>query len=634
MSISSLFRCLLFTIIIWGVTDELYSQVSDNSRRALVQQLNNEAWELKFSEPIKGIALSDSAIQLSNGFPFPEKIESYKIRGVIALLIGDFGSAIIHLEESLQWAEQFDDSLSTGKILSNLALVFTEIGDYSKAIEYSLRSLNIMETIGYEPGIIPALSNMGNVYNEQANYVKALEYYLRALALAESSGDSSSLASTYSDIGSVYKNMGNIEASLVNYNKALMLFTKMNNLKGVYNLYNNIGGALTQKSSFKEAREFLNKALEGKKSLEDEQGMAQILYNLGMIYMKEGFLNQAMGSFKQSLELAQENQSYSEMMPALIGLTEVSEKQNNFKDAFTWYKSYISARDSVSNAITFDKINTFQTLYETERKDKEIQLLNKETELQKIEIQQQTLIQRVLIGGLIGVLIFATVFFMQRRRISKEKKRSEDLLLNILPFQVAEEIKQYGKAIPRKFDQVTVMFTDFSGFTQFSENMQAEQLVDYIHACYSEFDRIMMRYGLEKIKTIGDSYMCAAGVPLYNENHAVNSVKAALEIRDYIEKMKAINSQQGKAFFEVRIGLHTGPVVAGVVGLNKFAYDIWGDSVNIASRMESSGEVGKVNVSGQTFELVKTEFSFISRGKIKAKNKGEIEMYFLEPLKK
>jgi class 3 adenylate cyclase len=222
---------------------------------------------------------------------------------------------------------------------------------------------------------------------------------------------------------------------------------------------------------------------------------------------------------------------------------------------------------------------------------------------------------------------------MQRNRISKEKKRSDELLLNILPEETAEELKATGSAKAKSFDLVSVLFTDFKNFTQASEKLTPEELVAEINYCYSEFDRIITKYGIEKIKTIGDSYMCASGLPVTNTTHPEDIVNAGLEMVDFIHRNKIDREAKGQPYFELRLGINSGPVVAGIVGIKKFAYDIWGDTVNTASRMESSGAVGRVNISGATYELVKEKFICSYRGKIEAKNKGTIDMYFVDGVK-
>lgn len=216
------------------------------------------------------------------------------------------------------------------------------------------------------------------------------------------------------------------------------------------------------------------------------------------------------------------------------------------------------------------------------------------------------------------------------RKLKQQHDMSETLLLNILPHSTAEELKTYGSTKAVSYEMATVMFTDFKNFSHVAEQLPPQVLVDVIHFRYSEFDKIISKYGLEKIKTIGDSYMCAGGIPVANTSNAEDAVRAAIEIRDFIKQERAISNEGRDTYLDIRIGIHTGPVVAGVVGIKKFAYDIWGDTVNIASRMESSGEEGKINISGATYELVKDKFACTHRGKINAKHKGEIDMYFVE----
>jgi len=217
----------------------------------------------------------------------------------------------------------------------------------------------------------------------------------------------------------------------------------------------------------------------------------------------------------------------------------------------------------------------------------------------------------------------------QRELVAAEKERSEELLLNILPKATAEELKEKGFASAKHYEQATVLFTDFAGFTQLAEVISPQELITDLDFCFKAFDEICGRNNLEKIKTIGDAFMCAGGLPIANDHHAIDAVRAALEMKDFIANWQAERIKEGKHIWEIRVGLHTGEVISGVVGKKKLAYDIWGDTVNTASRMESAGEIGKVNISGTTYEAVKLHFECEYRGKIKAKHKSQIDMYFV-----
>jgi class 3 adenylate cyclase/HD superfamily phosphodiesterase len=179
----------------------------------------------------------------------------------------------------------------------------------------------------------------------------------------------------------------------------------------------------------------------------------------------------------------------------------------------------------------------------------------------------------------------------------------------------------------------SIMFTDFKGFTQIAESLRPKDLIAELDRCFVKFDEVIEKYGLEKIKTIGDSYMCAGGLPIRNKSNPVDIVLAGLEIQRFIEELRKEKLSKGEQFWELRIGINTGEVIAGVVGIKRFAYDIWGDSVNVASRMEMHGEVGKVNISGKTYGHVKDYFDCTYRGKVLAKNKGEIDMYYVDCIK-
>lgn len=222
---------------------------------------------------------------------------------------------------------------------------------------------------------------------------------------------------------------------------------------------------------------------------------------------------------------------------------------------------------------------------------------------------------------------------IQSEELEKQKEVSDRLLLNILPYEIAEQLKKKGQAKTKQYKLVTVMFTDFKDFSKYANTLSPQDLVDELSLYIQSFDEIIEQHYIEKIKTIGDAYMCAGGLPLKNRSNPFDVILAAFKINQFMQEQKRINQLEGKTLWECRIGIHTGEVVAGVIGKRKFAYDIWGDTVNTASRMESNGEVNKINISGDTYENIKEFFECTYRGKINVKNKGEIDMYFVERLK-
>jgi class 3 adenylate cyclase len=304
------------------------------------------------------------------------------------------------------------------------------------------------------------------------------------------------------------------------------------------------------------------------------------------------------------------------------------------RSAYDHRAKYIAIRDSMNLTSAATNLQRIENNYKEEA---ERAMRRLEEEAAANLLQKERTRRNLLLGAGLVAVIFGAISYRQRRRTQKALHRSDELLLNILPEEVAEELKSKGHADAKHFDNVTIVFTDFKGFTEASERMSPQELVEELNTCFKAFDGIITARGIEKIKTIGDAYMCAGGLPVPASSTPVGVVHAALEMQAFMIARKKERDALVKPAFEMRVGIHTGPVVAGIVGVKKFQYDIWGDTVNTASRMESSGEVGQVNVSESTYSLVKDAstplgtpaFGFTSRGKVQAKGKGEMEMYFV-----
>ncbi|MBE7411851.1 MAG: cache domain-containing protein [Leptospiraceae bacterium] len=248
----------------------------------------------------------------------------------------------------------------------------------------------------------------------------------------------------------------------------------------------------------------------------------------------------------------------------------------------------------------------------------------------KMELSKDDINKLSILGEHLAGIIYSSKLFQE---VNLERQKSDQLLLNILPEEVAVELKQKGQVEPNYFENATILFTDFKGFTQIAEILTPRELIKELDGCFSQFDNITERYNLEKLKTIGDSYMCAGGLPKSNKTHAIDACLASLEIRAFMNQMKDIKKSLGLPFWELRIGIHSGPVIAGVVGEKKFNYDVWGDTVNMASRMESSGATGEINISSTTHNLVNHYFECRFRGEVEAKNKGKVQMYYLDRIR-
>ena len=319
------------------------------------------------------------------------------------------------------------------------------------------------------------------------------------------------------------------------------------------------------------------------------------------------------------------------------GMAVAYAKTADYKKAFKYQTLYADVKDTLYNIETDKKLGKLQFEFDLQKKQGEINLLTKDKALQEADLRRQKLVKNAFAAGLGLVFLIALLIFRNYREkvktnkiLDQQKDEIEHLLLNILPAEVAKELQLNGQATPRNFESVSVMFTDFKSFTVIADKMTPQDLVEELNKCFIAFDHIIGKYNLEKIKTIGDAYMCAGGIPSPDNRHAYNMVRASLEIQEYIIENNKRKLEAGLEAWDLRLGLHVGPIVAGVVGKRKYAYDIWGSTVNIASRMESNGEPGRVNISATTYELIKDEFECSYRGKIYAKNVGDIDMYFVE----
>ena len=590
----------------------------------------------------------DSAIILAKRLYEFTKTKDYKIGTVNALILsgytffrmGNYPSALASYREGLEISEKIGYKLGTADILLRTGYIYHDNEDIISALKHYERSLKIYEELDDLVGKGSIFNELGNIYRTKGDYDKALDYYSRSISINDSLDDEMANAPMFINIGGLYLDQEDFVKSLDYYRKGLAIEEKKRDKLGIASALSGIGNVYFEQGQDVEALDFLQRSLKLSEDINDTQGGAATLLSISDIYIDKGKYAVAIAHCKKSLELAKSIGDLGGQEDAYECLYEAYRALGNASEALNFHERMLTLGDSVKTEETAIKLQQMEfskqvmadSLLQVE-KDLEVQMKHLE------EVQQKDKNRNLALGAGLFFLLLAIGFFFRwryvkksRAIIEKEKDRSEKLLLNILPAEIAEELKEKGKAEARDFDLVSILFTDFKGFTEKSATLSATDLIGEINQCFRAFDFICEKYGIEKIKTIGDSYMAAGGLPVPSGNSVKNTILAALEMQAYMTQRIA-EKKAGDGFaFEMRLGVHTGPVVAGIVGVKKFQYDIWGDTVNTASRMESNGAVGKVNISQDTYEIIRDEpqFTFEHRGKIQAKGKGAIDMWFVE----
>jgi class 3 adenylate cyclase/Tfp pilus assembly protein PilF len=538
------------------------------------------------------------------------------------------------LVRDLRLRHELGDKHGQAFVHNLLSYIHHEEGDLVAGVKDDLAALKLYEELNDRNGQAVTVANIGQTYLDLGKLEEARSYLLRAVGMHKRDGaDGVNLSGALTHLGRLHLAMGDAAAADSTYREALRVAEGISDKGQIGLIRQALANIQMERGNYTEALKnllFAAQNLEGSGFLKED--LAKTYADIGLCQTRLGHQAEARAYLDKAGGLAAQINSRSARSRYHRGMEFLDSTQGDWLSAYRQSKLHVAYTDSILSADNRDQIATAQVRFDYDKQmladsltyaaDKAIQVR---------EIQKQKVVRNAFIGGFAFVLLFAVVFLFQRNHISREKKRSEELLLNILPEEVARELKAKGEAEAVQIDQVTVLFTDFKGFTAMSEVMTPSQLVHDLHECFSAFDRIAEKYGIEKIKTIGDAYMAAGGLPTPNTTHAMDVIHAAFEMRDFITEGKARKIAAGLPYFEIRIGIHSGPVVAGIVGLKKFSYDIWGDTVNTASRMESSGDVGQVNISEATYALVKSEpaLTFTPRGKVQAKGKGELEMYFV-----
>ncbi len=579
----------------------------------------------------------------------------------------NYTKALEYYLRALKISEEIGQKQLVAKNTVGIGNVYSRQGNYPKALEYYFKCLKTFEETGDRGMVARSTGSIGSVYCEIGDYPKALEYYLKALKVFEEVGNNEDVATITCHIGAVYGYERNFPKALEYFFKALKVSEKMGNNRLTTVIAGNIGGVYSGLYNFRQAVAWHFEALQGAEAIGDRSGEAFALSHIGRDYIgivthsagsvnviktgelqaapyqpatlpaghaglipegRVALLHKALEYLNKAVAMNKDIGDLNQLKDSYLHLSAADSLLGDYKGALEARDNYHAIKDSLFSQENKEEILKMgiKNEYERQRLTDSLKVAEKQ-KIAKINLQKQKNYTYLGVAGIFLLAGFSFFIVKERGKSETARKQSDGLLLNILPEEVANELKITGTTTAKHFDNVTVLFTDFVNFTQASESMGAQNLIDELHTCFKKFDEISERYNIEKIKTIGDAYLAVAGLPTADPEHSLHVVSAAKEITEFMSDRLA--KLGGERTFEVRVGIHSGSVVAGVVGLKKFAYDIWGDTVNTAARMEQNSEAGKINISQTTYELVKDKFTCKYRGEVDAKGKGMMKMYFV-----
>lgn len=615
---------------------------------------------------------------------------------VARFIYGDQDSALLWSERLRAVAETCGSAYWLCRAWTGLGIIPFQQQRYAEARHAFERALNAAQRAGNEREASNAMMNLANVYNETGRAQRAIELCELAAALSKHVGDARVLSCTLLNLSTVHAELGDYVKSNQYLDQALAAGSAREMIPVLYQMRaDNLAhmkrfteadaqfrlaldsahalGASAQYSDFEKhwadallamehydsARTHIQQALFWARRNAQPGMEEQAHVVLANIELKCGHWSKARKELRTSSALLSGNEYGSEARDLYRAYIELYKATGNATEALRYTDLLQRTEDSLKMNETRRSMQGLE-LRDQERKDslRSAEQLAAEQQEHAHVLGSERARKHIFLYAGLGIAAVALALWWSLGRTRRAKKRSEEILYNVLPEEVAHEIRETGTTRSKEIEQVTILFTDFKGFTELSARIPQQELMSEIDACFRVFDEISQRHGVEKIKTIGDAYMAAAGLKGDARTAAEQAVRAALGMQLFIEKRHAERSAKGLPAFRMRVGIHTGPVVAGIVGVKKFQYDIWGDTVNTASRMESSGEVGQVNISEATYELVKDAvasaqvpvvrlpengqptttddhaatkpaFGFTPRGKVEAKGKGRMEMYFV-----
>lgn len=515
-------------------------------------------------------------------------MQAHKLLGIVEFYRGDYAKSLEAMQDYQRTAARLGSAADEGAAYNYMSYCFRSMNDNRQAERHAREAIRVLRALPPEQDLANAYTGLSSVMADEDRIDSAQHFNRLAIAIYARAGNSASATNTW-------LNMADNWARIAAYDSCA--------------------------SALEKARTGLQQSL--------PDARMKFHAHRGRLLLAEGVLEPAWLALDSAMRLAQELESAESLahVGALKALAAAA--SGRYSEALALHRT---ATDALVEDLDLAKNRALTEARLTFEHEQELAEAEERTARQR---RQRNLF--LVIGALAAVLAIALlVLVMQTRRsravIRKERDRSEDLLLNILPAEVAQELKDKGESKARSIDEATILFSDFVGFTGVGEQLTPQELVEELNACFKTFDDIITARGVEKIKTIGDAYMAAGGLSGNTEAAALSVVEAALDMQDFMAQRCMQREALGRPAFAMRVGIHSGPVVAGIVGLKKFQFDLWGDTVNTASRLESTGEAGRVNISGTTRSLIAPApgLRFQERGIVEAKGKGGLAMWFVE----
>lgn len=616
--------------------DSLKSVVAQNKKDStVVNALLEISTLLSRTEPEKSEDYAKQAITLAEQINFKKgQAFGYKNLGLLLYFKGELNKDLVNYwKTSLNLFTEINFKSGISNLQSNLGSVYQTKGDDPTALDYFLKSVRIAEEIKDSLRIATAYLNIGSVYiNETITYGQALEAFEKSKIISDKINYREGSGYAGINIADLYLKKNDPSAALVTLKESMTYFDKTDS--NIANSLILMGKAYVQMNQLKEAEEHYLDAVEIAEQNDSKFEASRASIELGALYRREQKFAKALEQYEKALALTAITQIFKDRRDIYEGFAKVYADMGDYENAFAYQKQFSDIRETLRSRDYENTLGNLRFQYDIENKEKEIELLNAENEIKAVDLERAAISKKYFLA--VSALLFAIAiailfqyFYIKKssKKLALERNKAEQILLNILPKETAEELKAYGKVKAKEFKQITVLFTDFKAFSVAAEEISPDVLVRSVDYYFKKFDDIIEKHGLEKIKTIGDAYMCAGGLPISNETNAFDAFNAAEEILKFVEDT-LLSPPEGIHPFEIRIGLNTGPVVAGVVGTKKFQYDIWGNTVNIAARMESSSIPGKINISENTYEILKDKIDFTYRGIISVKNSKKLKMYF------